>query len=65
MLAYTVQCDQTIDWMPFFADLAGSYAFGATDVATCPFMGMVSRRIVRREAAGVVGAITPWNFRCT
>ena len=27
-----------------------------------PFMGMPSRRILRREAAGVVGAITPWNF---
>jgi aldehyde dehydrogenase (NAD+) len=26
------------------------------------FMGMVSRRVIRREAAGVVGAITPWNF---
>src|SRR5438128_12056545 len=26
------------------------------------FMGMASRRLIRREAAGVVGAITPWNF---
>ena len=25
-------------------------------------MGMRSRRWVRREPAGVVGAITPWNF---
>jgi len=61
MLAYTVQCDQTIDWMPFFADLAGRYAFEQS-MADMSFMGMVSRRIVRREAAGVVGAITPWNF---
>lgn len=61
MLAYTVQCDQTIEWMPFYAELAGSYAF-EQPMADMSFMGMVSRRIVRREAAGVVGAITPWNF---
>jgi aldehyde dehydrogenase (NAD+) len=61
ILANTVQCDQTIDWMPFFADLAGSYAF-EQPMSDMSFMGMVSRRIVRREAAGVVGAITPWNF---
>jgi aldehyde dehydrogenase (NAD+) len=26
------------------------------------FMGQPNRRILRREATGVVGAITPWNF---
>ena len=61
MLAYTVQCDQTIDWMPFFAELAGSYAY-EQPMSDMSFMGMVSRRLIRREAAGVVGAITPWNF---
>jgi len=61
MLAYTVQCDQAIDWMPFYVDLAGSYEF-ERPMADMSFMGMVSRRILRREAAGVVGAITPWNF---
>jgi aldehyde dehydrogenase (NAD+) len=61
MLAYTVQCDQTIDWLPFFAELAGSYAY-EQPMADMSFMGMVSRRLVRREAVGVVAAITPWNF---
>jgi aldehyde dehydrogenase (NAD+) len=61
MLAYTVQCDQTIDWLPFYADLAGSYAF-ERPMSDMSFMGMVSRRVMRREAVGVVGAITPWNF---
>ena len=27
-----------------------------------PFMGQPQRRLLRREATGVVGAITPWNF---
>ena len=61
MLAYTVQCDQTIDWLPFFAELAGSYEY-ERPMPDMQFMGMVSRRLIRREAAGVVGAITPWNF---
>jgi aldehyde dehydrogenase (NAD+) len=61
MLAYTVQCDQTIDWLPFYADLAGTYAFEEA-MSDMSFMGMVSRRVMRREAVGVVGAITPWNF---
>src|SRR5262245_21391595 len=25
MLAYTVQCDSSIDWLPFWADLAAGY----------------------------------------
>ena len=31
MLTYTVQCDQTIDWLPFFADLAGQLRVRAAD----------------------------------
>ncbi len=31
-------------------------------MADMEFMGMASRRLLRREAVGVVGAITPWNF---
>ena len=61
MLAYTVQCDQTIDWLPYFADLATSYAY-ESPMSDMSFMGMVSRRLQRREPVGVVGAITPWNF---
>jgi len=61
MLAYTVQCDQSIDWLPFYADLTESYVF-EQPMSDMSFMGMVSRRMIRREPAGVVGAITPWNF---
>jgi aldehyde dehydrogenase (NAD+) len=61
MLAYTVQCDGTIDWFPYWADVAEGFAY-ETPMPDMEFMGMASRRLLRREAAGVVGAITPWNF---
>jgi len=60
-LTYAVQCDSTIGWLPYWADLAESYAYEAP-MADTEFMGMRSRRLLRREPAGVVGAITPWNF---
>ncbi len=61
MMAYTIQCDSTIEWVPFWADLAARYAY-ETPMPEMEFMGMKSRRLLRREAVGVVGAITPWNF---
>jgi aldehyde dehydrogenase (NAD+) len=61
ILAYSVQCDGSIDWLPHWADVAESYAY-ETAMPDMDFMGMASRRLLRREAAGVVGAITPWNF---
>jgi aldehyde dehydrogenase (NAD+) len=61
LLAYSVQCDTTIDWLPFWADLAERYAY-ETPMPDAAFMGMASRRLLRREAAGVAGAITAWNF---
>ncbi len=61
ILAHTAQCDTAIDWMPYWADLAEHYAY-ETPMADMEFMGMASRRLLRREAVGVVGAITPWNF---
>ena len=61
MLGYTVQCDATIDWFPFWADVAERFAY-ESPLPDMEFMGMASRRLLRREAAGVVGAITPWNF---
>ncbi|MFC4372906.1 aldehyde dehydrogenase [Nocardia halotolerans] len=45
----------------FFADLAESYSW-RTDLPIAEPMGMRTRRQLRREAVGVVGAITPWNF---
>jgi aldehyde dehydrogenase (NAD+) len=61
LLAFTVQCDGPIDWLRYWADLTTSYAY-EQPMADMDFMGMTSRRLLRREAAGVVGAITPWNF---
>ncbi len=61
LLTYAVQCDAYIDAMPYWADLAGRYDY-ETPMTDSEFMGQPQRRILRREACGVVGAITPWNF---
>ena len=61
MLTYAVQCDMYIDAMPYWADLAESYPYEST-LPDYEFMGQPQRRLVWKEAAGVVGAITPWNF---
>jgi aldehyde dehydrogenase (NAD+) len=61
LLTYAVQCDSSIEWVPYWADLAKSYAY-ESPMPDMAYMGMQSRRILRREPVGVVGAITPWNF---
>jgi aldehyde dehydrogenase (NAD+) len=61
LLTYAVQCNTYIDAMPYWADLAASYAY-ERPMSDTQFMGQPQRRILRREATGVVGAITPWNF---
>jgi aldehyde dehydrogenase (NAD+) len=61
LLTYAVQCDTYIDAMPYWAELAGSYAY-EQPMRDISFMGQPQRRLLRREATGVVGAITPWNF---
>ena len=61
LLTYSVQVDSTINDMPYWAELAGSYAYEAA-MSDIQFMGKSQRRILRREACGVVAAITPWNF---
>jgi aldehyde dehydrogenase (NAD+) len=61
LLTYAVQCDAYVDAMPYWADLAGSYQY-ERPMRDITFMGQPQRRILRREATGVVGAITPWNF---
>ncbi len=52
--------DGPIDMMSYWADLAASYSY-ETRMPDMPFLGQQHGRILRREAAGVVGAITPWN----
>jgi aldehyde dehydrogenase (NAD+) len=61
LLTYAVQCDTYIAAMPYWAELAGSYEY-ERPMRDITFMGQPQRRILRREATGVVGAITPWNF---
>lgn len=61
LLTYAVQCDSSIEWVPYWAELAKSYRY-ESPMPDMTFMGMPSRRLMRREPVGVVGAITPWNF---
>ena len=52
--------DGPIEMMTYWADLAASYPYEKR-LEDIPFLGRQHGRILRREAAGVVGAITPWN----
>ncbi|MDE0886509.1 MAG: aldehyde dehydrogenase family protein [Myxococcota bacterium] len=61
MITYQVQVDSYIDSMPYWSDLATSYEY-ERPMSDIEFMGNTQARIIRREAVGVVGAITPWNF---
>ena len=54
------QLDSPVEALGYFAELAERYAF-EQDLGIAEPLGMRSHRWVRREAAGVVGAITPWN----
>ncbi|MEV4676097.1 aldehyde dehydrogenase [Actinomadura sp. NPDC049382] len=60
-LTFGAQLDAPVDDLGWFADLVESYAW-ERDLGRAEPMGMASHRRVRREAAGVVGAVTPWNF---
>jgi len=61
LLTYGIQCNSSIDDLLYWAELAASYAY-EEPMADGSFMGQPQRRLLRREPAGVVGAITPWNF---
>jgi aldehyde dehydrogenase (NAD+) len=61
LLTHGVQCAGSIEDLRYWADLAESYPYEQR-IADGSFMGQPQGRILRREAAGVVGAITPWNF---
>ncbi|MSZ77836.1 MAG: aldehyde dehydrogenase family protein, partial [Actinobacteria bacterium] len=52
--------DMPVAGLEWVADLAESYEY-ETDLGVAAPMGIKSRRTVRREAVGVVAAITPWN----
>ena len=60
-LTHGAQLDEPVASLAWFADLAAGYAW-KRDLGVAKPMGVPSRRLLYREPAGVVGAITPWNF---
>lgn len=61
MLTAGAQLEGPIDDLGFSADTAESYPW-RTDLGQAAPQGIPTRRTIAREAVGVVGAITPWNF---
>ncbi len=55
-----MQIDEAIEMVGYWAEKAGDYAY-ERELEPVPFLGRLQRRLLRREAMGVVGAITPWN----
>jgi len=60
-LTYAVQLNTCIDDMLWDIDVADKIDW-QRDLPPHEFFGIKSRRIVYREAVGVIAAITPWNF---
>jgi len=61
MLTGGAQLDAPVHDLRWVADQLESFEW-STDLGVATTMGVTSRRRVVREAAGVVAAITPWNF---
>jgi aldehyde dehydrogenase (NAD+) len=55
-----MQIDDAIEMMAYWVEKATGYPY-EREMETVQFMGQPQRRLLRREPAGVVGAITPWN----
>jgi aldehyde dehydrogenase (NAD+) len=55
------QYDVPVESLAWTVDLAATYAW-ESDLGVAHPMGVATRRTIRREATGVVAAITPWNF---
>jgi aldehyde dehydrogenase (NAD+) len=60
-LTYAIQQDSCIDDMQWDIDLIDRYEW-ERELGAHEFFGLRSNRLVWKEAIGVVGAITPWNF---
>jgi aldehyde dehydrogenase (NAD+) len=56
------QLEAPVADLAWVAGLLESYDGWREDLGEATFMGIRSRRSLLREPAGVVGAITPWNF---
>ncbi|SOJ57384.1 3-succinoylsemialdehyde-pyridine dehydrogenase [Mycobacterium simulans] len=61
MLTAAAQLEGPVNDLAFSADTAESYVWNQ-DLGQASPMGIPPRRTIAREAVGVVGAITPWNF---
>ncbi|OBI49362.1 aldehyde dehydrogenase [Mycobacterium kyorinense] len=61
MLTASAQLEGPVEDLAFSADTAESYPW-QQDLGEASPMGIPTRRTIAREAVGVVGAITPWNF---
>ncbi|HEY1974129.1 MAG TPA: aldehyde dehydrogenase family protein [Pseudonocardia sp.] len=61
MLTKGVQLETPIEDLGFWARMAAEYPYESSLPDLWAF-GTRNRRLVRREPAGVVAAITPWNF---
>src|ERR1700728_867617 len=61
MLTGIAQLEVPVNDLSFAADTAESYEY-SRDLGDASPMGLPTRRTIVREAVGVVGAITPWNF---
>src|SRR5258708_15373759 len=61
MLTAIAQLEVPVNDLAFAADTAESYEYNQ-DLGEASPMGIPTRRTIVREAVGVVGAITPWNF---
>ncbi|WP_159930446.1 MULTISPECIES: aldehyde dehydrogenase [Nocardia] len=61
MLTGGPQLEGPVADLGYAADLAETYEW-ETDLGVAEPMGIKTRRVLRREPIGVVGAITPWNF---
>ena len=59
-LTRSAQLDEPVRALSWVADAAEAYEW-ESDLGEAKPLGMPSKRWVRREAVGVVGAITPWN----
>ncbi|WP_280441833.1 aldehyde dehydrogenase [Nocardia brasiliensis] len=55
------QLEGPIADLTYSATMAETYSW-ETDLGIAAPMGIKTRRVLRREPVGVVGAITPWNF---
>ena len=61
MLTAMAQLEGPVEDLSFAANTAESYAWNV-DMGRAEPMGIPTDRTMAREAVGVVGAITPWNF---